>query len=213
MGNYTKYPRTYHLPWSEAVTSDDKVCQTLEHFRGHQVVVTEKMDGENTTMYRHHIHARSLDSKGGEDRAWVKQFWAQVRNNIPEGWRICGENLWAKHSVSYTDLQSYFYGFSIWDSHNIALPWEDTMEYFGMLGICPVPVLYSGIWDEIVIRNLASQMNLSKTEGYVVRLSDSFHYDNFSTSVAKFVRKNHVQTDKHWRTQEFVPNQLINLNT
>lgn len=203
-----KYPRTPHLPWSEALTPDDKVCQTLDHFEGRQVVVTEKMDGENTTLYRNHIHARSLDSRGGEDRAWVKQFWSQIRNDIPEGWRICGENLWAKHSVSYTELQSYFYGFSIWDSSNIALSWNDSVEYFEILGVTPVPVLYSGIWNEVTIRNLVKNMDLEKTEGYVVRLADSFHYDNFSASVAKFVRKGHVQTDKHWRSQAFVPNQL-----
>lgn len=203
-----KYPRTYHLPWSEAVTSDDKVCQSLEHFQGRQVVVTEKMDGENTTLYRDHIHARSLDSRGGEDRAWVKQFWSQIRNDIPEGWRICGENLWAKHSVAYTELQSYFYGFSIWDSSNMALPWDETVEYFEILGVTPVPVLYSGVWDEATIRNLYKGMNLEQNEGYVVRLAESFCYDNFSTSVAKFVRKGHVQTDKHWRHQVIVPNQL-----
>ena len=208
MENYIKYPRTFHLPWSEALTSDDKLCPDVSHFVGKQVVVTEKMDGENTTMYRDHIHARSIDSKGGEDRAWVKQFWASIRSSIPYGWRICGENLWAKHSVSYTDLQSYFYGFSTWDDFNKALSWGETLDYFEMLGICPVPVLYSGIWDEIAIRNLSKGMDLDGAEGYVVRLADSFHYDNFSTSVAKFVRKNHVQTNKHWRTQAFVPNVL-----
>jgi hypothetical protein len=208
MEAYTKYPRTFHFPWSEAVTSDDKVVPSVAHLEGRQVIVTEKMDGENTTMYRHHIHARSLDSKGGEDRAWVKQFWASIRGEIPEGWRICGENLWAKHSVSYTNLRSYFYGFSIWDADNQALSWEDTVDYFAMLGITPVPMLYSGVWDEVVIRNLSKSLNLVEAEGYVVRLADSFHYDNFSTSVAKFVRKGHVQTDKHWRSQQFVPNGL-----
>jgi hypothetical protein len=190
------------------VTSDDKVLRSLSQFEGELVVVTEKMDGENTTMYRDHVHARSLDSKGGEDRAWVKSFWGSISRDIPEGWRICGENLWAKHSVSYTELKSYFYGFSIWDSFNIALPWEDTIEYFEMLGVTPVPVLYSGVWNEVAIRDLAGRMNLSKTEGYVVRLADSFHYNNFNTSVAKFVRKGHVQTDKHWRHSALVPNTL-----
>lgn len=207
---YLKYPRTVHLPWSEAITSDDKVAHSVGHFVGKQVVVTEKMDGENTTLYSDHLHARSLDSKGGEDRAWVKQLWSGIRSDIPQGWRICGENLWAKHSVAYTELKSYFYGFSIWDDNNNALSWDDTVEYFGMLGIVPVPVLYSGEWDEKAIRSLSKGMNLEQTEGYVVRLADSFHYNDFSTSVAKFVRKGHVQTDKHWRTQEFVPNILKN---
>jgi hypothetical protein len=208
MESYIKYPRTPHLPWSLGASFDDKVLPSVSHFEGRQVIVTEKMDGENTTLYRDHIHARSLDSKGGEDRAWVKQFWASVRGEIPEGWRICGENLWACHSIPYSDLQSYFYGFSIWGSHNIALPWSDTLEYFSMLGIKPVPVLWGGKWNELAIRSLCDTLNPDQTEGYVVRLADSFHYDDFGRSVAKFVRANHVQTDKHWRSQQFVANGL-----
>jgi hypothetical protein len=208
METYTKYPRTFHLPWSLGATSDDKVVPSVSHFKGRQVVVTEKMDGENTTLYRNHIHARSLDSKGGEDRAWVKQFWVSIRSDIPEGWRICGENLWAKHSVFYTNLRSYFYGFNIWDADNQTLSWGDTVDYFSMLGITSVPVLYSGVWDEAAIRNLSNGLNLVETEGYVVRLADSFHYDDFGVSVAKFVRADHVQTDKHWRSQQFVTNSL-----
>ena len=208
MESYIKYPRTPHLPWSLGASSDDKVLSSVVHFEGRQVIVTEKMDGENTTLYRDHIHARSLDSKGGEDRAWVKQFWASIRGEIPEGWRVCGENLWACHSILYSDLESYFYGFSIWDSHNIALPWGDTLEYFSMLGVQPVSVIWGGKWDELAIRSLCDSLNPNQTEGYVVRLASSFHYDNFSTSVAKFVRKGHVQTDKHWRSQQFVPNGL-----
>jgi len=77
-----------------------------------------------------------------------------------------------------------------------------------MLGINPVPVLYSGVWDEAAIRNLSNGLNLVETEGYVVRLADSFHYDDFGSSVAKFVRADHVKTDKHWRSQQLVPNGL-----
>jgi len=206
---HVKYPRTFHLPWSEAVTSDDKVLSSVQSFVGRTVVVTEKMDGENTTLYSDHIHARSLDSKGGEDRAWVKQFWAQIRHEIPVGWRICGENLWARHSISYSDLKSYFYGFSVWDERNCALSWEDTQDFFSMLGICSVPVLYNGEWNEKKIREIANSLDTTKVEGYVVRYAQSFHYDDFGTSVAKFVREGHVQTGKHWRSQKFIPNSLI----
>lgn len=203
-----KYPRTYHLPWSPGFTSDDKVLKTTSCFEGKLVVVTEKMDGENTTLYRDAFHARSLDSSGGEDRAWVKQFWASIRGEIPAGWRICGENLWAEHSISYTNLESYFYGFSIWDEDNIALPWGETLEYFESLGIQPVPTLYLGEWDEKVIRKLSKELDLTVSEGYVVRLAQSFSYTDFGTSVAKFVRKGHVTTSKHWTSEKRVPNVL-----
>ena len=42
-----KYPRTFHLPWSPGATSDDKMLKSIEHFIGKEVVITEKMDGEN----------------------------------------------------------------------------------------------------------------------------------------------------------------------
>lgn len=44
-----KYPRTFHLPWSESKTEDDKTLspqQVEKMFVGKQVVVTEKLDGE-----------------------------------------------------------------------------------------------------------------------------------------------------------------------
>lgn len=165
------------------------------------------MDGENTTMYRDNIHARSLDSRGGEDRTWVKNFWSTFSYKIPENYRICGENLWGKHSIYYQDLKSYFYGFSIWNE-NLCLSWEETEIFFEDLGICSVPVLYKGIWNENLIRNLSNNLDLEEKEGYVVRLADEFLYEKFDHYVAKFVRSNHVQTDDHWRKNVIVPNRL-----
>ena len=47
-----KYPRTYHLPFSPGFTSDDKVLKDDSYFRGKEIVVTEKMDGENVSIYQ-----------------------------------------------------------------------------------------------------------------------------------------------------------------
>jgi hypothetical protein len=41
-----KYPRTWHLPWSESESSDDVWLTDTKHFEGKEVVVTEKLDGE-----------------------------------------------------------------------------------------------------------------------------------------------------------------------
>jgi hypothetical protein len=196
-----KYPRTSHLPWSEGMTDDDVRNQSVDQFFGMGVVVTEKMDGENTTLYRNTMHARSLDSNNHPSRDWVKRFWSEIRWNIPEGWRVCGENLFARHSIEYTDLESYFMGFSIWDERNVCLSWADTLEWFDVIGVTPVRVLFEGAFDEKVIKNLSKTMDLNKSEGYVVRNASEFHYNVFASNVAKYVRKNHVQSEKHW-TQE-----------
>lgn len=204
-----KYPRTPHLPWSLGFTDDDKVLSSLSHFEGRRVVVTKKMDGENTTFYSDgYCHARSLDSRGGIDRDWVKKLAQTVAYELPEGWRVCGENMWARHSIAYDDLPSYFLGFSIWDATNRCLRWDDMVIWSKMLDIALVPVIYDGMWDEEVIKGLVEKLDLEKDEGYVVRVASEFKYEDFGTSVAKFVRQGHVQTEKHWRHQALVPNGL-----
>jgi hypothetical protein len=208
---YVKYGRTFHLPWSPGAHDDDKTLSSISHFHDRRVVVTRKMDGENTTAYWNgHVHARSIDSKGGEDRAWVKQFLVNnVCFNLPEGWRVCGENLWAEHSIHYDNLPSYFLGFSIWNELNECLPWDQTLEWFELLGITPVEVLYDGPFDLLLIRRVEPFMNWESDEGYVIRVADAFGYGQFKNSVAKYVRAGHVQTTKHWRAgRHFTPNGL-----
>ncbi|WP_444997397.1 RNA ligase family protein [Aliikangiella sp. IMCC44359] len=128
MNTRYKYPRTPHLPWSPGATRDDIRCVDSKIFEDRMVVVTEKMDGENATLYKNHMHARSIDSRHHPSRDWLKKFHASIAYNIPAGWRICGENLFAQHSIAYKNLSSYFYGFSIWNEDNDCLSWKDTLE-------------------------------------------------------------------------------------
>lgn len=202
-----KYPRTFHMPFSPGVQSDDKVIKTTKQFEGRRVILTEKMDGENTTMYRDGLHARSLDSAHHPSRDWVKRIWGEVSWNIPEGFRICGENLYAKHSISYENLRSYFYTFSIWNGMT-CLSWDDTVMWAELLEIPVVSVLYDGIYDETQIRNICEGLDHDKIEGAVLRIADDFQYGSFKESVMKYVRKGHVQTDSHWMHQKIEPNQL-----
>jgi len=48
----TKYPRTPHLPWSPGRFQEDVILADSTQFMRKTVVVTEKMDGENTTSSR-----------------------------------------------------------------------------------------------------------------------------------------------------------------
>lgn len=196
--DYVKYPRTHHLPWSCGVNDDDRVIESLRAFEGQRVIATVKMDGENTSMYRDYIHARSVDGRSHPSRDWVKGFWSRISADIPQGWRVCGENLYAKHSIAYENLPSFFMGFSIWDEHNRCRPWDETLEYFELMGITPVPVLYDGIFDEAAIKALWDESQWASVEGYVLRTADEISYGDFKHKAAKFVRKGHVQTAKHW---------------
>jgi hypothetical protein len=66
--------------------------------------------------------------------------------------------------------------------------------WFNFFGITPVNVLYDGVYDEKVIKSLYSPKDWDTTEGYVMRLAESFSYGQYRQSVGKFVRKAHVQT-------------------
>lgn len=211
--NYVKYERTFHLPHSPGLHDDDKALKDFSNFEGKRVVITAKMDGENTTCYSDgHVHARSIDSRGGEDRAWVKKFLIEnVCFNLPDGWRVCGENMWAEHSIHYDGLPSYFLGFSIWNERNECLSWPETLEWFELLGITPVETLApAGIeFSEEVLKTVERKLDWERDEGYVIRVEDGFTYGQFRNSVAKYVRKGHVQTTRHWRAgSAFKPNGL-----
>jgi len=206
---YVKYPRTFHLPWSEKCSDDDKKLIDTTHFDRCEVVVSIKMDGENTTLYSDKNHARSLDSKNHPSRNWVKGLWASIAHEIPKGWRICGENLYAEHTIPYNNLASYFQVISIWD-REWCMSWDETVEWCKLFDLETVPVFYRGIFDPYAIKKaFPEEYNGDPTEGYVIRKADGFEYDRFDLSVAKFVSNKFViSSNEHWMQKKVVPNKL-----
>jgi hypothetical protein len=181
----------------------------LDSFAGKDIVVTAKMDGENTTLYNNGMHSRSLTYSAHPSRNKIKAFSAKIAQDIPEGWRICVENLYAKHSIHYLNLPDYWLGLSVWNDHNTCLAWRDTKEWFALLGIKHCQVLYEGVFNPDLLKSLYTPyLNNDPCEGYVVRLAESFSYADFARSVAKYVRPNHVQTDSHWMNSVVVINKL-----
>jgi len=205
-----KYPKTKHLIWSLGLTRGDKVIENLDSFIGKEIIAGMKMDGENSTLMTDYNYARSLDSSDHPANHWLKGLWGNIRYDIPENWRICGENLYAKHSIHYTNLPSYFMVYNIWDENNMCIPFDETLVWCELLGLQHVPILYRGIFDETILRKISEDMDTEKNEGYVVRITDSFHYNDFQKCVAKWVREKHVKTSSHWKYEKIIKNELDN---
>ena len=217
-----KYFRTAHLPFSPGCTNDDKKLLNIEHFyKMNTVIISEKFDGENFTGYCDgYTHARSLDSNNHASRNYAKAIWKKVCHELPKGWRICAENLYAKHSIHYEHLTSYLLVFSIWDDTNTCLDWETTELWCSLLNLKTVPVIYKGkisskddlddfinaTWWQYCHPVLPYEGD--EKEGFVIRNSDGFKFKDSDLNIAKYVRSGHVQTDSHWMTQEIVPNKL-----
>jgi hypothetical protein len=203
-----KYPRTYHFDFSEGVQSDDKVIKSLHKVENEEVVALLKYDGENTSGYPDgYTHARSIDSKSNWTRDIVKKIFSVIHHDIPDGFRLCCENLYAKHSIYYPDgyLEGYLYLLSVWDNENYCLSYDDTLEYAELFDLPTPKELYRGPFDIEELKKVAKNLNTSIEEGFVVRVTRKFHYDEFSECVAKYVREGHVQTDQHW-LKNAIPN-------
>lgn len=206
-----KYPKTFHLPFSEGLQNDDRRLEDIHCFDGKTVAITLKMDGENTSMYRDGIHARSLYQMSHSSQHWIKAYHGQIKYLIPQGWRVCGENLYARHSITYDNLNHFFQVFSIWNENNVCLSFLQTTNFCLDTQLEHVPIFAlitlegEDSWKTVEdYYHLAVQTG---QEGIVIRNIESFPYEEFQTNVAKAVRKGHVQTDEHW-TKTWIPNKL-----
>ena len=207
-----KYPRTPHLPTSPGWTSDDvRAGHDTELRPGLEIVLTEKLDGECTTIYRDGMHARSVNSGYHPSRDRALALTGELSALLPPGMRINGENVYARHSVTYTELPGYLCVFGIWIGPR-CLSWDETEEWCGLLGLPTVPVVWRGPMPadlgvlEAHWRDRCG--GEERSEGFVVRDAAAFTRDQFSDRVAKWVRRGHVQTGNHWMHTQVVPNAL-----
>lgn len=203
-----KYPKTKHLPFSKGLTRGDKIIESLDNFRNKEIIVSLKLDGENSTLMNDCIYDRSLDSADHESIHWLKGLWGGIKHDIPDNWRVCGEDLYAVHSIKYDSLPTYFMVFNIWDENNDCLSWDDTLTWCELLGLQHVPIIFRGIFDESMLIKLGESIDTVKNEGFVIRLASSFSYKDFQTSTAKWVREKHVKTSSHWKYEKIIKNGL-----
>lgn len=204
---------------------------SVDHFLNIPVVITEKMDGSNLCMTTHAVYARSHNgAPTHESFNYAKSLHAQVRHSIPDGISVFGEYVYAVHSIRYSELPGYFLVFGVReDDTGKWWSWDLTCELAKELGFPTVPVLaqsstfeledqtyWQGMYEtegqlredsklEYLFRNGGKWEN-DISEGYVVRVLGEF--TDFSKSVAKYVRANHVRTDEHWTSKEVERNSL-----
>jgi len=211
-----KYFRTHHLPFSPGGTSDDRRLRSVDHLLNIPVVVSDKLDGSNLMMSRHHVFARShAGAPKHPSFDMAKQVHATIAHLIPEGLSVFGEWVFAVHSITYSALPGYFCIFGVRDdATGVWWSWEEVKMMAIELGMPTVPVLFEGIFpsekaleaEVLRLAALPSQCG-GEREGVVVRIASDF--TDPQISIAKHVRAGHVQTDQHWSHNEVVRNGLV----
>lgn len=205
-----KFPRIKHVPFSERLSSDDKRMDNLVCFEEKSLVITEKYDGENTTIYSDgYVHARSMDHNKHPGRAYVSSLAARLNGQIPAGWRVCGENLQARHTISYYNLNDWFLVFAIFNERNHCLSWDDTKEWVRILDLHHVDELGRCLSGN-PLENVERAVKVHRPrgiEGFVIRNLDTFPLEDWSDNVAKFVYSSFcIKGDVHWQLKNVIFN-------
>ena len=215
-----KYPRTYHLPYSPGTTSDDKKLSDdwFSIYQGKDIVITEKLDGENLAINHFDCFARSHSSPTRSP--WSRNIWEKdgilwkIKDNLSENETIYGENLFGEYSIHYDKLTSYWHMFAA-NNERYWYSWNDVKLMAEFLVQPTVPELFRGVVsdEEELERLVLYYVNQPSVygkdrEGVVVRIADEFPIDEFSSNVCKWVRPNHVTTNEHW-TKNWTKAELI----
>ena len=201
----TKYNRTFHFPFSPGATGDDKIASDCSNLIGKRIVITEKLDGENCGHNNRGVYARShAEFTISPWAKEVRQINQIIRYDLSEDMFVFGENMEGIHSIEYTNLKSYFYIFGIRQLDNW-WSWSDVEDFSILLDLPTVPVLFDGVIEKYEdlkekVESLVKEESRlgGQMEGVVARVYNSFNDEEFETSVIKWVRKGHVQTDEHW---------------
>lgn len=207
-----KYPRTYHMPFSEGATNDDRICSPEwfdVYLKNKTLVLTEKLDGECVGICQEGAYTRSVAAP--TSHPWSHNIWGvggvyeTIKPYIGKDEIIYGENLYGIHSIEYNNLPSFYHVYGIRDENR----WYAVDEVLDMVSICGLPVVpilgahqYKSVEElqDSILHCMESGSRYGETiEGIVVRNINSFPIDEFSHNVVKYVRKNHVQTDQFWQ--------------
>jgi len=217
-----KYNRTYHFPFSKGATNDDKIATDMSRLIGNPIVITEKMDGSNTSLETDGCFARTHSGPPTHPSFdGLKALHASLKWKIPQGVQLFGEWCFALHSIKYDLLPSYFLLFNVRDLSNMQwASWEEVELWADEMSLPTVPVLFKGsISSEKELQEIVESFMIAPSacgdirEGVVVRIQDAFDDRNFSSCVMKCVRANHVQTTEHWKEQEIVKNKLSKISS
>lgn len=158
MNSIRKYPRTPHLPGSRLQPGDHGLpVADFTAIAGRHVVVEEKVDGANAALSFDAGGGLLLQSRGhfltggprerhfAPFKAWASGVRQELWERIGSRYVVYGEWLYAKHTIYYDSLPSWFLEFDVLDLETdrfLATPAR--RHLLRGLPVHSVPVLHQG---------------------------------------------------------------------
>lgn len=141
MSTQRKYARSLHAHISLGTTSDDRFMPKgyVSAFAAlPDLVLTEKLDGQNNCFNKHGVFARSHVAPSAHP--WdkpLRERWQLIKDELGD-LEVFGENMFGVHSIAYKDLESYFYVFGV-RKKGVWLSWEEVQFYAEVFNFPIVP--------------------------------------------------------------------------
>lgn len=154
---FRKYEKTFHIT-GDRMFKRLMDSHEISHLFNGEVVVEEKVDGANVGIIRTKkgIQLQKRGSLvGPSEHAQFQRFhaWAQYENynklmEIPIGYTVYGELMYAVHTVYYDALPDWVLVFDIYDWKNKRyLTYDERNEFCLKYGLYQVPLLDRGHFE------------------------------------------------------------------
>jgi len=198
---HIKYPKIRHLPGSKMSRGDKRLSEEeVKLLSTASVHISEKVDGAIVSIgmdsgipqlfKRGSMITEGEHNQYNEFKAWVYSHIEKVIN-IPSGWRVYGEWLSVRHTVTYDKLPDYFLAFDVLGIDGF-LSYPKVEELLSEWGFCMPVVCEVQVKDvsDFVCKTFSAYSTTDIMEGVVVR-------DLENTLRGKWVRENFIQGE-HW---------------
>ena len=152
------YPRTPYLWTPPSGAPDDKVLSPEEaaRFLREPVVVEEKLDGANVSLWLDDDGLPQVASRGGPDamdragqlgrlRAWAYEHLGALQTLLADGWAAYGEWLWLRHGVAYDALPDLLVVLDLWHPEHGFAEVDERDRRAQEVGLTPPPRLHDGV--------------------------------------------------------------------
>jgi hypothetical protein len=183
--NLHKYPRTRHLEGSRLQPGDEDLEQApFSELAGRNLVVEEKLDGANAAVSFDEAGKPWLQSRGhfltggwrerhfAPFKQWAAEHATALYQRLGHRYVLYGEWLYAKHTIFYDALPSWFLEFDVLDRESGE--WLSTPRRRELLAgtpVKPVPVLRRGPVRRLDELTSLVGRSLYKTEDWRDRLA------------------------------------------
>jgi len=220
--DFFKFPSTPHLATlGDFDIRDDKVMSESQRnsFLRNKLTVEEKMDGANLGISFDVYGNIRTQNRGAyfhlpASGQWKKlEKWLDSRTDLffeilGDQYILFGEWCYARHSVFYSQLSDWFFGFDVYNRKEAQFLSSNRRDLlFNKMQIAQVPAIARGHFTLADLKKLFSQSKFSDqpAEGLYLRLDQA----KWLAQRAKLVHPVFIQSvEQHWSSSAIIPNRL-----